>query len=151
MKYRTRLIHNWKIYPNIQNEEDLTLDQIHEGINIYRQSEDGNNMIYFFKFLPYKDLCANMNNILKNKEAFKIDIDDPYTKTFIKDIQWGYWLSDSRNRKLNRHYYQNVDEDEYFSKYNDNDKILFKNLNHIAIIPKKNFLSRQILEKVEIE
>ena len=151
MKYRTRLIHNWKIYPNIQNEKDLTLDQIHEGINIYRQSEDGNNMIYFFKFLPYKDLGANMNNILKNKEAFKIDIDDPYTKTFIKEIQWGYWLSDSRNRKLNRHYYQNIDEDEYFSKYNDNDKILFKNLNHIAIIPKKNFLPRQILEKVEIE
>ena len=152
MKYRDRLINTWNIYPNIQDEKDLTLEQIHKGINMFRKDEkNGNNRIYFFKFLPYKDLGRNMLNVLKNKAAFKIDINDPKTKQYIEDVDWGYWNSDSRNRKLNRYYYETVDEDEYFKRYNDNDLMLFRTLNHIAIIPKLLYLPRQILEKVEIK
>ena len=100
--------------------------------------------------LPYKDLGNNMERVLEGKRAFKIDIEDNKVRTYIKNINWGYWMSDNRNRKLNRHYYNNVSEDEYFKYYKDSNNPLFKSLNHIAIILKNNSIPLNILEEVEI-
>ena len=149
-KYRNRIVNEWKIITN-KLPEELTLEEIHKAINIFREDNiDGNNRIYLFKYLPYKDLGNNMERVLEGKRAFKIDIEDNKVRTYIKNINWGYWMSDNRNRKLNRHYYNNVSEDEYFKYYKDSNNPLFKSLNHIAIILKNNSIPLNILEEVEI-
>lgn len=149
-KYRNRIVNEWKIITN-KLPEELTLEEIHKAINIFREDNiDGNNRIYLFRYLPYKELGDNMEKVLENKRAFKIDIENNKVRLYIKSIDWGYWMSDSRNRKLNRHYYNNVSEDEYFKYYNDSDNTLFKSLNHIAIIPKNNTIPLNILEEVDI-
>ena len=112
---------------------------------------DGNNRIYLFRYLPYRDLGINMSKLLDSKRAFKIDIESSNSRQYIKRIDWGYWMNDSRNRRLNRHYYINVDKDDYFKYYDDNDSMSFRTLNHIAIIPKNNRLPLRLWEEVDIE
>ena len=149
-KYRVRLCKDWKIYPNLK-PEDLTPIQIYNGLNIFRNDKDGNNRIYLFKYPPYKDLGPNMSKVLDSKRIFQIDIESGLSRQYIKKIDYGYWLSDSRNRKLNRHYYINITEDDYFYTYNDSDYPLFKGLNHIAIIPRLTYLPLMLWEEIEVK
>lgn len=46
-KYRNRLCNDWGIYPD-KNPKDLTLKEIHDGLNKFRMDENGNSYIYFF-------------------------------------------------------------------------------------------------------
>lgn len=151
-KYRKRIIHGWNIYPDIIDPNSLTLEQVHEAINIFREDPiDGNNRIYFFKYLPFKDLGPNMEKVLEDKIAYKIDIEDSKVRLYIKSkIDWGYWMSNTKNTKLSRHYYRSVSEEEYFKYYNDNDVPLFSSLNHIGVIPRSLCIPINILEEVEI-
>lgn len=148
-KYRDRLVNDWSIYPNVYPEE-LTPLQIYHGLNYFRGDKNGNNRIFLFRYLPYSDLGTHMDKVLSEKKAYRIDIESGLVKQYIEKIDYGYWLSDSRNRKLQRHYYVNVTEEEYFYYYNDNDNPLFKSLNHIAIIPKLTYMPLLLWEEVNI-
>ena len=90
-----------------------------------------------------------MIRILDGKKAYRIDINSGLAKTYIKSIDWGYHLSDTRNKKLNRYYYEHVGKDEYFSLYNDSAPQTFSTLNHIAIIPNKMYLPLFILNEID--
>lgn len=149
-KYRDRLVYDWQIYPNIYPEE-ITIKQMYDGLNYFRGDKNGNNRIYCFRYLPYKALGRNMESILNGKRAIQIDILDGLTKRYIDSIDWGYWMSDSRNRALHRTYYQNVTKEEYFHYYNDNAQPIFSTLNHIAIIPKLCYLPKILLTEVDIK
>lgn len=149
-KYRNRLVYDWKIYPN-KKPEELTPQEIYNGINIFRRDREGNNRIYLFRYLPYKELGPNMEKLLENKKAYQIDIESSLSRKYIEKIDWGYWMSFSGNRKLNRHYFAHVSEEEYFQYYNDNDNPLFKSLNHIAIIPKLSYMPISVWEEIDIE
>lgn len=144
-KYRERLVNGWRIYPHI-NEQDLSREEIYNGINKFRNSKDGNSAIYFFRYPPYKDLGANMSKILDNKKIIRIDINNEITKSYIKYIDWGHEGSFTGNKKLTREYYTNVTPKEYFSKYDDNANILFAALNHIAIYTKYGYIPRKCLD-----
>ena len=148
-KYRYRLVHDWKIYPEA-NPNTLTVEQIHEGINIFRNNKDGNNYIYLFRYLPYKGLGPNMEDVLNSKLAFQIDIESGIARQYIKKIDWGHWLSNTANRSLNRHYYATVSEDQYFRHYKDSDKPLYKSLHRIGIVPKDTYLPLVLWEEIEI-
>jgi len=148
-KYRDRLCNGWGIYQN-KNPNELTSKEVHDGINKFRQSTDGCNQIYFFKFPPYQGLGTNMKNVLSYKKIIRIDLDDKLTKSYIKDIDWGYYMSYTGNAHLTEDYYRNISEEEYFKNYDDTNKMLFAPINHISIIPKKDYLPLHILEIMNV-
>lgn len=149
-KYRDRMVYDWKIYLNIDPSE-ITLKQMYYGLNYFRGDKNGNNRIYCFRYLPTKSLGKNMKKILDSKKAIRIDIADGLTKRYIESIDWGFWMSDSRNRALHRQYYEKVTPKEYFYYYDDNNPMTFSTLNHIAIIPKLAYLPEILLTQVSIE
>lgn len=149
-KYRDRMVYDWQLYPNIDPSE-ITIKQMYNGLNYFRGDKNGNNRIYFFRYLPYRALGPNMAKILDCKRAVRIDILDGLTRRYIDSIDWGYWMSDSRNRKLHRQYYEKVTESEYFYYYDDTNPATFSTLNHIAIIPKLAYIPELLLTYVPIE
>jgi len=145
-KYRYRLTHGWNIYPD-KKPEDLTSDQIYDGINQFRKSKRGNNQIYMFRYPPYKELGPHMADLLKDKEIYAFDINDPNNQKYINAIDWGWDGSNTDNKKLHRQWYENISKEDYFKKYDDNGKPLFAPLNHISIDPSKGFLPLSCLQK----
>ena len=146
-KYRERLCDGiFNCYP-----EELTVHQIYDGINIMRESSQGNNKIYFFRYLPYKALGINMTKTLNGKKAYRIDLNDGLVKRYISSIDWGYFHSNKKNRALHRHYYERVTKEDYFYDYDDNAKMIFVNLNHIGITPALTYLPLNIIDEVPIE
>ena len=145
-KYRYRLTHGWNIYPD-KKPEDLTSDQVYDGINQFRKSKRGNNQIYMFRYPPYKELGPHMADLLKDKEIYAFDINDPNNQKYINAIDWGWDGSNTDNEKLNRQWYENISKEDYFKKYDDNGKPLFAPLNHISIDPSKGFLPLSCLQK----
>jgi hypothetical protein len=142
-KYRYRLCNGWDIYPD-KNPEDLTLEEVYNGLIAYR-GKDGNNRIYFFRYAPTEKLGPRMKNTLRYKTIIRIDIDDPKTIKYIKNIDWGFYNSNGDNEKLTRDYYDNISEQDYFSNYDDNAVMNFAALNHISISPVDGYLPKRIL------
>ena len=58
-------------------------------------------------------------------------------------------MSNKSNNKLDKEYYENINEEECFSKYDDNIEMNFSRLNHIGISLKNNYCPIKYLEKVE--
>lgn len=146
-KYRDRLVskNGWNIYPGKEADE-LTPEEIYEGINKFREDPRGNNQIYMFRFPPTKDLGPNMEKILDTKKIIRIDLNDPKVKPYIHNIFWGYDGSYTGNKKLDRSFYENISQKDYFSKYDDNSKMSFAPLNHISIDPENGYLPLDILD-----
>lgn len=140
-KYRNRLVSEdgWNIYPG-KDPDELTADEIFDGINAFRKDSRGNNQIYMFRFPPTRDLGKNMAKTLEGKKVYVFDINDPYNQKYIHKINWGFEGSYTGNKELDKDWYQNISYEDYFSKYNDKGPILFAPLNHISIDPQRGYL-----------
>lgn len=147
-KYINRITKDWDI-PKYKNKEKITREEIIDGLNIFR-GNNGASYIYFFKYPPYKELGPNMAEVLKYKDIYKININDEEVMKKIKDIFYGYNLSNSDNKQLDRNYYNNVSQEEYFTLYDDTNTMLFSTLNHIGISFVDNYCPKEFLEKEEI-
>lgn len=146
-KYRDRLVNGWGIYPN-RNPEDLSLDEIINGLDKFR-GDGGSAQIYFFKYPPYKELGNKMKEILKYKDIYRIDLDDPKVKNIIEYIDWGYYFNNTDNEPMNEEYYRNVTVDQYFSEYTENTNApLFASIPHIGIKFKNNYIPKNLITKI---
>ena len=147
-KYKYRIVDSWQIKKYAgRKEKSLTREEIVDALNIFRGTE-GTNYIYFFKYPPKESLGPRMKEILKYKDIYRIDINSELVKSNIRDIFYGYDGSNSDNKVLTRDYYENISEEEYFSKYDDNLKMNFAPLNHIAIAFKDDYCPITLLEKI---
>ena len=131
VKYKNRIINDWNI-KKYQGKDTLTREEYIDGLNIFR-GKYGSSYIYFFKYPPYKELGNKMKEILKYKDIYRININDEEVMKNIKDIFYGYDMSNSENKLLNKEYYEKVTQKEYFSKYDDSLEMNFSRLNHIGI------------------
>lgn len=149
-KYRNRLVSpdGWDIYPDKQPDE-LTTDEIYNGINSFRGDSRGNNQIYMFRYPPTKELGPNMRAVLDTKDIYAFDINDPNNSKYINNINWGFDGSFTGNKPLSKDWYENISQDDYFSKYDDNGKMLFASLNHISIDPTLGYLPLSCLKKID--
>ena len=149
-KYRNRLVSpdGWNIYPDKQPDE-LTADEIYNGINSFRGDSRGNNQIYMFRYPPTKELGPNMRAVLDTKDIYAFDINDPNNSKYINNINWGFNGSFTGNKPLSKDWYENISQDDYFSKYDDNGKMLFASLNHISIDPTLGYLPLSCLKKID--
>ena len=147
-KYKDRITSSWNI-DKFEGKKDLSREEILEALEIFR-GEGGSSQIYFFRYAPYKELGKRMEEILKYKDIYRIDLNDEEVKKNIKNIFYGYDLSNSDNKELTREYYEKITKEEYFSKYNDNDEMNFRYLNHIGIQFKNDKCDLKYLEKVNL-
>lgn len=145
-KYKERIINYWNI-ERYKNKTDLSREEYIDALNIFR-GKLGASYIYFFKFPPYKELGNNMQKILENKDIYRININDEKVRNHIIDIFYGYHMSNSDNKILDKSYYENVTKNEYFKNYNDNQEPIFATLNHIGIVFKDDYCPRDLIEKV---
>ena len=135
-KYRNRIVNGWNYYK--KKPEELTREEIIDSLERFR-GKNGLNQIYLFKYPPYVHLGKNMENVLKGKFIFRINIDDP--RLNLEEIDWGFAGSYSGNMKLTRQYYERVSVGNYFKDYDDNAQMIFANLNHISISPRDGIIS----------
>lgn len=149
-KYRKRLCNGWGIYPG-RDPESLSVDEIHDGINKFRKSNNGCNRIYLFRFPPYKELGKRMSNILDSKDIYMIDINRLLKDGVIIDIDYGYIDSYTGNEKLDSAYYRNISFDDYFKNYKEDDpnRLLFSYMNHISVTPKKGYIPKKYIKKLK--
>lgn len=147
-KYKKRIVNDWHIlkYKN-KDENTLTREEVMDALNIFR-GENGASYIYFFKFPLYKELGPKINELLKVKDIYRININDEEVQRNIKDIFYGYDESSSDNKILDKDYYENITEDEYFKKYDDSLVMNFSTLNHISIAFKNDYCPIDLLEKI---
>lgn len=145
-KYKERIVNYWNI-ERYKNKTDLSREEYIDALNIFR-GKLGASYIYFFKFPPYKELGNNMQKILENKDIYRININDEKVRNHIIDIFYGYHMSNSDNKILDKSYYENVTKNEYFKNYNDNQEPIFATLNHIGIVFKDDYCPRDLIEKV---
>lgn len=144
-KYRERLCKGWEIYPG-RDPKSLTVQEIYDGINLFRESDQGNNQIYMFRYPPFKSLGPNMEDVLNGKDIYEFDPDE--WSEYVKDINWGFDNSFTGNQQLDRKWYEDISRQEYFSKYDDDAKPLFAALNHISINPSKGYIPLKCLTKI---
>lgn len=147
LKYKDRILNDWHI-DKYQKKDSLTRKEYIDALNIFRK-EHGANYIYFFKYAPYKNLGNKISELSKYKDIYRININDEEVQKTITDIFYGYDLSDSNNKLLDKEYYENISKEEYFAKYDDTLSMNFKNLNHIGISFKNGNCPIEFLEKVE--
>lgn len=148
-KYRNRMVDGWNIYPH-KNPEELTEEELLEGLEKFR-GEGGSKTIYFFRYPPTSDLGNNMADILKNKDIYRIDINDKEIKKYIVKIDYGYHNSNSDEEKYDREFYENISKEDYFKDYDDNpgkNKLLFASIPHIGIIFKDGICPRKFITMV---
>lgn len=151
MKYADRLCNDWGIYPD-RHPESLTNEELLRGIKQFRQDQkNGANRIYLFAYPPYMQLGKRMQSVLKEKDLYRINLNDAEVLDWIERIDWGYVGSDSRNAPLTKMDYIQMTKEDYFSSYQESENsLLFAPLSHIAIIPKKGYLPKKLWEKVPI-
>lgn len=145
-KYEKRITSLWHL-KGFQGKKSLTNKDYIDALNAFR-GPYGSSYIYFFRYAPYKELGPKMAEILKYKDIYRIDINNPKVKKYIKDIFYGFDGSNSDNQKLDKAYYEKVTKEEYFQNYDDNSRMNFASLNHIAIAFKDDYCPKKILEKI---
>lgn len=146
LKYKDRILNDWNI-EKYKGKNDLTREEYIDSLNIFR-GEYGSNYIYFFKFPPYKKLGNKINKLSKYKDIYRININDEQVQKHIIDIFYGFDMSNSDNKVLDKKYYETISEEEYFSKYDDSITMNFSKLNHISISFKNGNCPLEFLEKV---
>lgn len=148
-KYKQRIVDDWNIkqYKG-RTPDSLSREEIIDVLNNYR-GEIGTSYIYFFKYFPYKKLGKKIEEMLKYKDIYRININDEKTQKYIKNIFYGYDLSNSDNKKLNKKYYENITKKKYFEKYDDNLSMNFSTLNHIGIAFNNDYCPIELLKKID--
>lgn len=146
-KYKDRILNDWNI-EKYKGKSNLTREEYIDALNIFREKY-GTNYIYFFRYPPYKKLGNKINEIEKYKDIYRININDEKIQKSITDIFYGYDMSDSNNRLLDKKWYETISQKEYFSKYDDNLSMNFSTLNHISISFKNGNCPLDFLEKVD--
>lgn len=145
-KYIKRITNDWNL-PKYKKRTNLTRKEIIDALNIFR-GEFGASYIFFFRYPLDKKLGSKIEELLKFKDIYRININDEEVIKSIKDIFYGYDGSCSDNAKLDRKYYENVTKKEYFAKYDDSLEINFSTLNHIAVAFENDICPLKFLEKV---
>lgn len=148
-KYKNRITSEWNI-SKYKGKINLRREDYIEALNIFR-GKHGANYIYFFRYPPYKNLGSKINELSKYKDIYRININDEEVQRTITDIFYGYDMSNSDKKLLNKKYYENITREEYFSKYDDNLTMNFSTLNHIGISFKDGICFNQFLEKINWE
>lgn len=149
LKYKTTITDNWNI-PKYKGKKVLTREEYIDGLNTFC-GKYGSNYIYFFKYAPFSSLGSKIRELLKYKDIYRININDEELQKYITDIFYGFDISNSDNKELNKKYYENITEKEYFSKYDDNLEMYFSTLNHISISFKDGFCPLKFLEKIDVK
>ena len=145
-KYTKRIVDDWNI-SKYKGKESLTREEIIDALNTFR-GEYGTSYIYFFRYPLNKKLGKKIENLLEEKDIYRININSEIIQKSIKDIFYGYFDSNSDNRILDKSYYENISEEEYFSNYDDTIEMNFSKLNHISIAFIKDYCPIEFLEKV---
>lgn len=146
LKYKDRIVHDWNI-DKFQNKKNLRRKDYIEALNIFR-GDNGASAIYFFRYPPFKNLGSKIEELSKEKDIYRIDLNNPKVKEHIENIFWGFDLNEQTSKLLNRTYYENISVTDYFSKYDDNLTMNFSRINHISIYFKDGFCPFEFLEKV---
>lgn len=147
LKYKDRILNDWDI-KKYKGKSNLTREQYIDALNIFR-GKHGSNYIYFFRYAPYKKLGNKIHELAKYKDIYRININDEEVQKSITDIFYGYDMSNSNNKPLDKKYYENISQEQYFSKYDDNLSMNFSTLNHISISFKNGNCPLEFLEKVD--
>lgn len=147
LKYKDRILNSWNI-EKYKGKSSLTREEYIDALNIFR-GKYGSNYIYFFRYPPYKKLGNKISELSKYKDIYRININDEKIQKSISDIFYGFDMSNSNNKVLDKKYYETISKKEYFSKYNDTLSMNFSTLNHIAISFEDGFCPLKFLEKVE--
>jgi len=147
-KYRKGIVSYWELdkYKG-SDSASLTREEILDALNLFR-GEYTSSYIYFFKFPPYASLGSKMEEMLKEKDIYQININDEEVQKNILDIFYGYENNHGDSKKLTREYYEDVGEKEYFQNYEDSEERNFATLNHIAIAFKNDYCPVSFLEKI---
>ena len=146
LKYKNRIINDWNL-EKYKGKTNLTHEKYIDALNIFR-GEYGSNYIYFFKFPPYKKLGNRINELSKYKDIYRININDEEVQKHINNIFYGFDMSNSNNKVLDKKYYEKISEQEYFSKYDDSIPMNYSKLNHIGISFKNGNCPLKFLEKI---
>lgn len=149
-KYRNRIVNKdgWNFYPD-KDAEELSFDDIINALNKQRESEFGASFIYLFKFPPYNNLGPQMKKVLSGKDIYRIDLYE--IENLILDVDYGYYMSNKSNKKMDEKYYINITPEEYFKDYSENDgKLLFAHMPHIGIRVKGDFIPKKYCKKIKI-
>lgn len=149
LKYKERVLNDWNV-EKYKGKKELSREEYIDALKIFR-GEYGANYIYFFRFPPSKSLGQKINELSNYKDIYRININDEEVQKYITDIFYGFDMSNSDNKVLNKKYYETISKDEYFSKYNDNISMNFSMLNHIGISFKNGNCPLKFLEKVNWE
>lgn len=145
-KYKDRITNYWNI-DKYKGKSFLTREEYLDGLKQFR-GEHGSSYIYFFRYPPIKKLGPRMEEILKTKDIYRININDEEIMLSIKDIFYGFDMSNSDNKILNKEYYENISKEDYFKYYDDSIKMNFSKLNHIGIAFIDDYCHLDFLEKV---
>lgn len=149
LKYKNRILREWNL-EKYRGKDDLTKEDYIEALTVFR-GENGPNYIYFFRYAPYKNLGDKISELSKYKDIYRININDEKVQKSIVEIFYGYDMSSSDNKLLDRKYYENISKEEYFSKYDDTLSMNFSTLNHIGISFKHGVCPLEFLEKINWE
>ncbi len=147
IKYKDRIINYWNI-EKYKGRKDLTRLEYLDGLAKFR-GEYGASYIYFFKYPLYKELGKKIEELLKYKDIYKININDEEVQKNISDIFYGYENNLSDNKLLDKKYYENIAKEDYFKNYDDSKEMNFANINHIGIAFKGNYCPLRFISKVE--
>lgn len=147
-KYKYRIVSSWNIekYKG-RKEETLTRSEIIDALEIFR-GQYGPSYIYFFKFPPQKTLGKKMGKILKDKNIYRININDEELILKIKDIFYGLNIQEVDKTILTKSYYEKITPEEYFKNYDDTLEMNFNTLNHISIAFIDDYCPNSFIEKI---
>lgn len=140
LKYQDRVAQELKKDPQTLIKEDYLTWFNHQ------RGKNGASYIYFFRYPPTTDLGNHMQDILKDKDIYCIDINDEKLRQNILDIFYGYDVNTKKS--LDQTYYDNVTKEEYFAHYQDNIAMNFSTINHIAIMFKEDYCPMSFIKKV---
>lgn len=146
-KYKNRIVESWELEKfKGMSESALTREDIIEALEIFR-GQFGASYMYFFRYPLYPALGSKISELLKSKDTYRININDEELQLLIEDIFYGYKDLNSSEEVLTKEYYEKVSELEYYSKYDDQEEMNFKTLNHISIAFINDYLPLKFLEK----
>lgn len=148
-KYKKGIVSYWNLEKYLgRDSNSLTREEILDALNLFR-GEYCSSYIYFFKFPPYSSLGTKMEEMLKEKDIYRINIQDEEVQLKILDIFYGYENNHGDGKNLTLSYYKTITPKEYFQNYQDSDERNFAKLNHIAVAFLDGYCPISFLEKVD--